>query len=209
MVRVAVIGNIGAGKTSLVNHLAKATGWPIALEPVQRWTDSGFLSAFYNETKKYAFSFQIYAFITKIMSYENETSDNLIMDAFVITDRAFMKALQTQGFITAEEMNWYDSINQDLQVLVRDHIKPDLIIYLALDPKTCLERIHSRDRQEEKQLTLSYLETLGHELDIIAKEHHGYHIITIDASLSEEEILFHAQQACDLFIKKQERMFFQ
>ena len=54
---VAVSGNIGAGKTTLTEMLAKHYGWQAEFESVD---DNPYLEDFYSDMHKWAFHLQVY-----------------------------------------------------------------------------------------------------------------------------------------------------
>ena len=54
---IAVAGNIGAGKTTLTEHLSKHYGWTANYEDVD---DNPYLNDFYNDMQRWSFNLQIY-----------------------------------------------------------------------------------------------------------------------------------------------------
>ena len=53
----AIVGNIGAGKTSLTELLSKHYGWEAHFEDV---IDNPYLDDFYNHMERWSFNLQIY-----------------------------------------------------------------------------------------------------------------------------------------------------
>ena len=200
MPRIAILGNIGSGKTELANELSTLLSWKKAEEPVQQWIDSGFLAEYYNDIKRYAFSFQIYAFITRLMCYERtRLGESCIMDSHVLTDKALMRAQVKLGLLTDKEAEWYESIYNDCMHLVRDQAKPDIIIYLQCSPQVCHQRMQERNRIEEKQISIEYLTILNNELNQLITQDlvHEYKVLTIDATKSKNEVLQQVQEAVE------------
>ena len=54
---IAIAGNIGAGKTTLTNSLAKHYNFEVQLEDV---VDNPYLDDFYNEMERWSFNLQVY-----------------------------------------------------------------------------------------------------------------------------------------------------
>ncbi|HET8828562.1 MAG TPA: deoxynucleoside kinase, partial [Pelobium sp.] len=54
---IAIVGNIGAGKTTLTELLAKNYGWEAMYEAVD---NNPYLEDFYSDMKRWSFNLQIY-----------------------------------------------------------------------------------------------------------------------------------------------------
>ena len=54
---IAIAGNIGAGKTTLSEKLARAFGWEVHYESTE---DNPYLSDFYTDMRRWSFNLQIY-----------------------------------------------------------------------------------------------------------------------------------------------------
>jgi deoxyadenosine/deoxycytidine kinase len=151
---VSVEGNIGAGKSTLLEHLR--TEYPdayIVPEPVDEWStvrDSfgvTILEKYYEDPSKYAFSFQMMAFITRIKLLKAAPKDRLVItERSVFTDRKiFAKMLHDSGKIDDIEyaiyLKWFDELVGDLKI--------DTIVYLKTSHLTCFSRIKQRNRPGE------------------------------------------------------------
>lgn len=158
-----VDGNVGSGKTVLVNLLKqgmKGVGGRYNIvylqEPVEEWRrvkDANgitMLEKFYQNQEKYAFPFQMMAFVSRIAQLRRAAQQNpgaiIITERSVYTDRhVFAKMLYDDSKI--EEVNykvyldWFDNFTVGLQLAG--------IIYLKTSPETCLTRIHKRARPGE------------------------------------------------------------
>ena len=168
---ISVEGNIGSGKSTLVSEMKKVL--PSLLnnkiyflqEPVDEWekirdtNGESIITKFYRDQKKYAFSFQMMAYISRLKTLM-ETIDKIPSNAVIICERSvwtdkhiFAKMLYEEGNI--EEINyiiynkWFDFFLKGSSL--------DGIIYLNTDPNTCLERVLKRKRDGEK-IPLEYLE---------------------------------------------------
>ena len=174
-------GNIGVGKTTLLNLLKKNMGIEPLFEPVENWSgdeenknepkgkDDNILKLFCEDQKRWGFTFQSYAFISRTKDYleainKNSKGGIQIMDRSVYADCiCFARNLYEQGSMS--KLEW--TIYYDLFCWVTDYFvpRPDGIIYLKASAKTCMSRIGTRGRDEEKGIPIEYLERLNKKHD--------------------------------------------
>ena len=167
---ISIEGNIGSGKSTLINKLKDSNNMGIVFlpEPVDEWNkvvDSqgvNILTKYYSNQNRYAFSFQMMAFITRIkqlneaiLKYSN-TDLIIITERCVFTDREiFAKMLFDSGKIEDIEysiyLQWFDYFIKNIDI--------GGIIYVKSDPETCFDRIGIRNRQGES-IPLDYLISL-------------------------------------------------
>jgi len=154
-------------------------GIDVVYEPTDKWQrkDKGgnLLDLFYKDTPRWAYTFQSYAFISRIQSQmEHEASvsslEPQIYERSVYCDRyCFAKNCYELGFMNALEWNIY---KEWFGWLVHAYTKkPSGFIYLRTTPEVCYNRIQKRSRCEESNIPLSYLEALHnrHEEWLISK----------------------------------------
>ena len=189
---ISVDGNIGSGKSTLVNHLRekyKDSEMVCFLdEPVDDWKkivdEDGvdILSKFYGDTKKYAFSFQMMAYISRIAILREKIRENpdkiIISERSVFTDRnVFAKMLYDDKMI--EKVNyeiylkWFDEFTRDLKI--------NAIIYVNTNPNVCKERILKRNREGEN-IPIEYLEKCHRYHNEWIKELDGIEKIVLDGN---------------------------
>jgi deoxyadenosine/deoxycytidine kinase len=160
-------GNIGSGKTTLLRIIRERLGIPIVFEPVHRWQTIGgtenLLEKFYNDTPRWAYTFQSYAFITRILEQERharaQNHPMQILERSVFSDRyCFAQNCYEQGAMSSLEWNMY----QDwFSWLVDEHLqRPSGFIYLSCDAELCYKRLKKRNRSEEVTVTPDYLQLL-------------------------------------------------
>ena len=163
----SIEGNIGAGKTTIIRMIKEANknnrNIIFLEEPVQEWltiknTDGKhILELFYADQNKYAFSFQIMAYISRLSLLKKTLKEN--PDAIIITERSvysdkhiFAKMLFQDGKI--EKVNyeiynkWFDHFIEEVPV--------SKIIYLQCTPTTAHQRVINRNRSGET-ISLEYL----------------------------------------------------
>ena len=191
MQSLAILGNIGSGKTELAKSLADELDLTYVAEPIDKWIQSGFLKQYYTNPKQYAFSFQCYAFITRYKSYMDTPPNDKgrrVYDSHLISDQVFVRSLVAQGIMTETEAQWYQE-TCDGWIQIQGGYIPNLSIYIELDPASCLKRIiDCRKRDEETSMTVEYLAHLDTEYEkFIANT--KYPIVRIDGTLCQQDVL--------------------
>ncbi|KAJ3677993.1 hypothetical protein LUZ60_001796 [Juncus effusus] len=168
-----VEGNISVGKSTFLQRIANETLElrdlvEIVPEPVSKWQDVGpdhfnILERFYQEPQRYAYTFQNYVFVTRLMQ-ERESAKGIkplrLMERSVFSDRmVFVRAVHEANWMSPMEISiydsWFDPVVSSLPGLV-----PDGFIYLRASPDTCHRRMLHRKRSEEGGVTLDYLKGL-------------------------------------------------
>tara|TARA_B100000214_G_C23751970_1_gene528160 strand:- start:65 stop:706 length:642 start_codon:yes stop_codon:yes gene_type:complete len=167
MINLIIEGNIGSGKTTLA-QLLKDT-YPdcdVILEPVEKWRNivdkegNSLLHNFYQDQKRWSYTFQNAAFITRIQEMQKpQTATTRFVERSVFTDRnVFALNCYESGVMAEVEWNlylsWFDWLVEEFKV------KPNGYIYVKTDPDNCLKRIHKRDRCEETSVPLFYLQKI-------------------------------------------------
>jgi deoxyadenosine/deoxycytidine kinase len=156
---IAVAGNIGVGKSTLVMLLSERMKWQPFYEPVE---DNPYLADFYQDMKAWAFHSQIF-FLTRRLRIHRQLLDHptsAIQDRSVYEDaEIFAHNLYRQSQISDRD---YRSYRDLYQILVEFLPPPDLVIYLRASVSTLLDRINMRGRDYERQISSDYLEQLNH-----------------------------------------------
>ncbi len=151
---IAVAGNIGVGKSTLVKLLAEKLDFKPFFEPV---SDNPYLADFYQDMRAWAFHSQIF-FLTRRLRIHRELIDHpgsAIQDRSVYEDaEIFACNLYRQGLIGERD---YKSYHELYQVLADFLPPPDLVIYLRASLTTLGDRIHQRDRDYERSIAPTYL----------------------------------------------------
>lgn len=161
-------GNIGAGKSTFLKMVKEYLNVQAVFEPHQKWQSVGgsqenILEKFYNDTHRWAYSFQTYAFITRIMEQEEYAKVNTypvqVLERSVYSDRyCFAQNCFELGTMNALEWQLY----QEWSAWLIDNytVKPTGFIYMQTDPLICYERLLKRNRAEEAAVPIEYLERL-------------------------------------------------
>lgn len=155
---IAVSGNIGAGKTTLVKFLSKRFGLEPLYEPVG---DNPYLKDFYGDMKRYAFHSQMFYLSRKLALHlkAQRSQSRIVIDRTVYEDAdIFARALHTRRVLSKRDFQTYYSFYE----LIRTELQPpDLVIYLKSSIRGLKRRIRQRGRSEELDMPGSYLKRLN------------------------------------------------
>ena len=155
---VAVAGNIGVGKSTLVSLLCERLGWKPFYEPV---AENPYLADFYQDMRTWAFHSQIFFLTHRLRSHRQllDHPTSAIQDRSVYEDaEVFARNLYQQGQIDARD---YRSYRELYQVLADFLPPPDLVVYLRASVPKLLERIKLRGRTYERRINEDYLKQLN------------------------------------------------
>ncbi len=152
---VAIEGPIGVGKTSLANLLSERLGAKLILEG---FGDNPFLSEFYEEPVRYAFQTQLY-FLLQRYQQQQELRQVDMFHNLLIADYMFVKdRLFASLNLDEKEMSLYDTV---ANLLEKNVINPDLVIYLQAETDTLMRNIAGRGRDMEKNISEEYIDALN------------------------------------------------
>ena len=155
---VAVAGNIGVGKSTLVDLLCARLGWEPFYEPV---TENPYLADFYKNMASWSFHSQVF-FLTHRLRAHLQIANHptsLIQDRSIYEDaEIFAQNLFVQGYISARD---YATYRELYETMLHFLPPPDLVIYLRATPPTLMGRISRRGRDYERSITPEYLTSLG------------------------------------------------
>ncbi len=173
-------GNIGAGKSTFLRLIQSRVNAQIVYEPCAQWQNvagSGhnLLEKFYNDTPRWAYTFQTFAFVSRLVEQSKQmvynTSGLQILERSVFSDRyCFAHNAHAAGLMSDLEWTLY---KEWFNWLVDQYVPhPTGFIYLQTDPEVCFERLKKRGRSEESVVALEYLQSLHacHEKWLIEKQ---------------------------------------
>ena len=152
---VAIEGPIGVGKTSLANLMSKELGARLVLEEFE---ENPFLPEFYKDPERYAFQTQLF-FLLQRYRQQQELRQLDMFQNLLLTDYMFVKdRLFASLNLNEKEMLLYETV---ANLLERNIIKPDLVIYLQADTDTLMKNIVARGREIEQDITHEYIDALN------------------------------------------------
>ncbi|HHH82796.1 MAG TPA: deoxynucleoside kinase [Chloroflexi bacterium] len=210
---VAVAGNIGVGKSSLVELLSRRLGWAPFYEPVG---ENPYLADFYANMTAWSFHSQIFFLTRRLLSHRKliDHPTSAIQDRSVYEDaEIFAYNLYLQGHMRERDYQTY----RDLYVVLTQFLPPpDLVVYLRASVPTLIERIAKRGREYERQIQPEYLARLNDlyktwidnftlcpvltvpadDLDYVAHDTHLDLIVSKirDKLAGKEEVIFAAEE---------------
>lgn len=155
---IVVAGNIGVGKSTLVEMLCQRLGWEPFYEPV---TENPYLSDFYQDMNAWGFHSQVF-----FLAHRLQIQRSIVLNpASVIQDRSiyedaeiFALNLYLQGRLTQRDYETYRALYQAMNDFLPP---PDLMIYLRASVSTLIHRIMQRNRDYELSISPDYLQRLN------------------------------------------------
>jgi deoxyguanosine kinase len=152
---VVIEGNIGAGKTTLAGKIADQFNARLILE---RFADNPFLPRFYKDPDKYSFPLELSFLADRYKQLREELVAQELFKSFTVADYYFMKSLVfAASTLTGDEFNLYRQI---FYIIYGSLPKPDIYVYLHLNPEKLLQNIEKRGRNYEKSITREYLKKI-------------------------------------------------
>ena len=157
---IAVAGNIGVGKSTLVQMLCDQLGWEPFFEGV---VDNPYLADFYQDMPAWAFHSQVFFLSRRLRDLrrlmDSQRVQTVVQDRSVYEDaEIFAKNLYRQGFISERDWQTYREL---YEVLIQLLPPPDLVVYLNASVPVLLQRIAQRGRDYEKNIAPEYLARLN------------------------------------------------
>ena len=155
---IAIVGNIGAGKTTLAELLAKSYCWDPLFEAVD---NNPYLEDFYNDMKRWSFNLQIYFLNSRYRQLMDiqESGRNVIQDRTIYEDAfIFAENLHDMGLMTTRDYENYRAIFDNMTAYIKP---PDLLVYLKASVPTLVNNIQRRGREYEIGIRIDYLSKLN------------------------------------------------
>jgi len=174
---ITIVGNIGAGKTTLTKLLADHLKWEPQFEAVD---DNPYLEDFYSDMKRWAFNLQIYFLNSRfrhiVQLQQKET--NIIQDRTIYEDAyIFAENLYDMGLMSARDFENYSNIFESIISYIKP---PDLLIYLRASVPTLVENIQTRGREYEANIRLDYLSKLNAKYEKWIKNYKDGKLLILD-----------------------------
>ena len=174
---IAIAGNIGSGKTTLTNKLAKHYNWTPNYEDAEQ---NPYLNDFYNDMPRWAFNLQVYFLhsrLKKILECKN-SGQHVIQDRTIYEDAYIFAAnLYDMNLMSERDYRNYLDIFEFTTSLLQ---APDLLIYLRANVPTLIKQINKRGRQYEQSISPDYLTKLNQKYDLWSQSYNSGKILTID-----------------------------
>ena len=174
---IAIAGNIGAGKTSLAELLAKHYKWEAHFEDV---IDNPYLDDFYNHMERWSFNLQIYFLKSRFQQLLKikESKKPIIQDRTIYEDaHIFAPNLKAMGLMNQRDFKNYQELFELLESLIKG---PDLLVYLRSSIPNLVNKIHKRGRDYENSISIDYLSRLNERYEAWISTYDKGEILIID-----------------------------
>ena len=174
---IAVAGNIGVGKTTLTELLAKNYNWEPHYESVD---ENPYLDDFYKDMQRWAFNLQVYFLNSRFAQLkEIQESGKKIIQARTIYEDAhiFAPNLHAMGLMTSRDFDNYSSLFDLMASFVKP---PDLLIYLRASVPTLVKQIQIRGRDYESSIRIDYLNRLNERYEAWMSEYTNGKLLIIE-----------------------------
>jgi deoxyadenosine/deoxycytidine kinase len=182
---ISIDGNIGSGKSTLINELKKIcatyTGKKICFikEPINLWMNTcndglSIFDRFMQNSVRWGLTFQIYVLTTMYNELRTHINNNeydiIILERSVYSSRhIFFEYLKQNNIVTDVEYLIYISVFDT----ICNSSMIDKYVYLKTDDEICYQRICNRNRNSENLLSIEYIQKLGEMYDNwIVNENH-------------------------------------
>jgi deoxyadenosine kinase len=153
---IGISGIIGVGKSTLTKKLGEELEYDIINEPVET---NEYLSNFYQNMSKYSFPMQVYLLNHRFKQHQQMVwaDKSSIQDRTIYEDVIFAKMLKEAEMMEELDFKTYIDLFNNMSNFLH---RPDLILYLDVEPEEALRRVNERSRGCESGLTLEYLQDL-------------------------------------------------
>lgn len=174
---IAIEGNIGAGKTTLVSKLAEDFNAKTVLE---RFADNPFLPKFYKDQNRYAFPLEMSFLADRYQQISDDLAQFDLFKDFIIADYHIFKSLIFAKVTLAEdEYRLYKTL---FDIIYKEMPKPDLYVYLYQNTDLLLSNIKRRGRSYEQEIPAEYLEKINNGYLDYIKTQKDLNILIVDVS---------------------------
>lgn len=177
---IAIVGNIGAGKTTLTQMLGEHYGWEVMYEAVE---GNPYLADFYEDMERWAFNLQIYFLnnrFAQVQKIRSTTYATIIQDRTIYEDAfIFARNLYESKIMTERD---YKSYLLLFESIIKTVSQPDLLIYLKADIPKLVSQIKKRGREFEADISEDYLRNLNHYYEDFSLNYDHGRLLTIDVN---------------------------
>ncbi|WP_062056423.1 2-amino-4-hydroxy-6-hydroxymethyldihydropteridine diphosphokinase [Aquimarina longa] len=174
---LTIEGNIGAGKTSLSEIIAKEFNAKLILE---RFADNPFLPKFYEDMERYAFPLEMSFLADRYQRLQDDIAQFDLFKDFVISDYdVFKSMIFAKVTLQSEELILYKKV---FDLMYKNLTKPGLYVYLYQNTERLLENIKKRGRDYEQKISAEYLDKINKEYMQFIKTQSQVKTLVLDVS---------------------------
>ena len=171
---IGIAGTIGVGKSTLTTELARALNFEPILEEVD---GNPYLENFYGDMKSYGTMMQVWLlnhrfrqhreFVTRISLGKIR---GVVQDRTIWEDTIFARMLNEHPDKIISDLDYNTYLDLFDNMVLRELVFPQLLIYLDCRPEVAVERIHKRGRMMEQSIALEYLRMLKRNYEQFIQE---------------------------------------
>lgn len=174
---IAIEGNIGSGKTSLVHKITSDFNAKCILE---RFADNAFLPKFYEDQARFAFPLEMSFLADRYKQLSDDIAQYDLFKEFVVADYHISKSL-TFAKVTLSE-DEFVLYRKFFNVIYKEMQQPDVYVYLYQNTDRLLQNIEKRGRDYEQDIQPEYLENINKGYVEFIKSQPHLNVIIIDVS---------------------------
>ncbi|GAA4324196.1 deoxynucleoside kinase [Flaviaesturariibacter amylovorans] len=179
---ITIEGNIGAGKTTLANLLAKHFDARLVLE---QFADNPFLPKFYENPGQYAFPLELFFMAERFKQLKDLVSQKDMFQSVTITDYLFTKCLLfARVNLPEDEYRLYQRL---FDIILQQLVQPELLIYLHAPVSKLQKNIAKRGRPYEQNIPDDYLFSIQETYTHYIRQHN---IKTLIVDVSNADFLY-------------------
>ncbi len=174
---IAVAGNIGSGKSTLTQLLAKHYGWEARFETVDH---NPYLEDYYRDIHRWSFNLEVFFLKERFrdMIDISQSGHTIIQDRTIYEGvYVFMENNKAMGNLSDRDYATYMELFEQMMTIVRP---PDLMLYLRASVPHLVGNIQKRGREYEQTMQLEYLENLNQRYDDFIYHKYPGKVMTIE-----------------------------
>jgi deoxyadenosine/deoxycytidine kinase len=202
---ISIDGLIGCGKSTVIDLLKQCAGGHVVCLPerVRQWQSIGkgsaegdLLTAFYNDSTKYACVFQMVTFLTRCKDVLGCNEDALVIqerclhsgwNVFAVMLRENGNLSQIEFDVITQLFDWYNSLMKCPD--------PPPTIYISTSPENCKERLDTRRRVGEEGVKIEYLKKLEEYYNMYLNTCRN--VVYVDGNQAVEDVFSDVLSACE------------
>lgn len=174
---IAVAGNIGSGKSTLTNLLARHYGWEPRFEAVE---GNPYLEDYYHDIHRWSFNLEVFFLKERFRDLIaiSQTDHTIIQDRTIYEGvYVFMENNKAMGNLSDRDYETYMELFEQMMSMVK---LPDLMIYLRASVPHLVSNIQKRGRDYEQAIQLDYLQNLNERYDDFIYNKYQGKVMTVE-----------------------------